>query len=416
MQKSKVKTKSGLYYGYVVVGAAFLVILMAYGIRTSFGIYFKPMIAEFDWTRGLTSGAVTLSLLVQGVWGIVMGRLNDRIGARWVATLCCFLLGLGLLLMSLTQNSWELYLFYGLIFGLGMGGVFVALLSTVARWFIRQRGLMTGVVMAGIGAGTLIYAPLNNWLIAGWGWRRSCTIVGGFIIVAGILASQLLRREPAGPDAKAKKEETPVKTEQKGYSLKEAIRTGQFWILMIVFACIGYCTFTITVHLVPHITDLGFSPASAANVLAVTGGLQSVGGIVLGILADRIRSKRVILIALLLATAPLFWLISMSTIPSFFAFAVIYSIGIGGGTAMESTVVAELFGLKSHGVILGAVSSGFTVGAAIGPFVTGYLFDVSGNYRLAFLVTAATGVAGLILALFLRDFTGRRGASRPSCL
>ena len=93
--KSYTASKNGpcFFYGYIVIIAAFVVMLLAYGVRTSFGVFFKPMATEFDWSRALTSGAVTLSMLIQGVWGIVMGRINDTIGSRWVITLCCFLLG-----------------------------------------------------------------------------------------------------------------------------------------------------------------------------------------------------------------------------------------------------------------------------------------------------------------------------------
>lgn len=399
-----------LFYGYVVVAIAFVIMLLAYGVRTSFGVFFKPMLAEFGWSRGLTSGAVTLSLLVQGVWGIVMGRVNDRIGSRWVASLCCLLLGSGLMLMSITGYSWQLYLFYGLIVGAGMGGVFVALVSTVARWFIKTRGTMTGIVLAGIGAGTLIVAPVSNWLISVHGWRLSYIIVGGVVLIVGVSISQFLRRDPAkaGLAAYGQAEVTRNSvSDVKGLSLKEAVRTGQFWMVSLIFACIGYCTFTITVHLVPHITDLGISTATAANIMAVTGVLQSMGGIVLGIAADKIGSKRVIAISLILVSAALFWLVPITTAIVFYLFGIVYSFGIGGGTAMESTATAELFGMKSHGVILGAISFGFTVGAAVGPLVTGYLFDLTGSYQLAFLICAAFGVIGFLLTALLRPIKNK---------
>jgi MFS family permease len=100
--------KSPFFYGYIVVIVAFLVMLLAYGIRSCFGVFFKPMLTEFEWTRALTSGAVTLSMMVQGLWGIFMGRVNDSFGSRWVITLCCFFLGVGFLLMSVTNNTWQL--------------------------------------------------------------------------------------------------------------------------------------------------------------------------------------------------------------------------------------------------------------------------------------------------------------------
>jgi MFS family permease len=122
----------------------------------------------------------------------------------------------------------------------------------------------------------------------------------------------------------------------------------------------------------------------------------------LGMAADKIGSRRVIAISLVLVSAALFWLVSIGAALVFYLFAAVYSFGIGGSTAMESTVTAELFGMKSHGVLLGAISFGFTAGAAIGPLVTGYLFDLTASYHLAFLICAASGVLGLILTIFLR--------------
>lgn len=400
------RNKSHFFYGYVVVIAAFVIMLLAYGIRNSFGVFFKPMATEFDWSRALTSGAVTLSMLVQGVWGIVMGRINDKIGSRWVITLCCFLLGLGFMLLSVTQYSWQLYLFYGVIIGLGMGGVFVALVSTVARWFMKRRGLMTGIVLAGIGAGTLIIAPVSNWLISAYAWRSSYLLIGGAVLIIGIAAAQFMRRDPAKmgltPDGRIEEKSPELPSDIKGPSLKEALLTRQFWMVGISFAFLGYCTFTITVHLVPHITDLGISAAAAAGILSVSGGVQSLGGIIMGILADRIGSRRIITISFAVVSAALFCLIPVTGVGLLYLLAVVYGFGIGGGTAMESTVVAELFGLKSHGVILGVISFGFTIGAAIGPLVTGYLFDRMGNYQTAFLVCAAMGVCGLLISAMLR--------------
>ncbi len=394
------------FYGYVVVASAFIVMLLAYGVRTSFGVFFKPMSTEFDWTRALTSGAVTVSMLTQGLWGIYMGRINDRIGSRWVITLCCFFLGVGFLLLSLTHYSWQLYVFYGLIVGVGMGGVFVALVSTVARWFVKKRGAMTGIVLAGIGVGTLTVAPLSNWLITAYGWRLSYIVVGGLVLVIGIGAAQFLKRDPTRmglvPYGQNERKEQIISTDARGLSFREAVFTRQFWMVAISFACLGYTTFTITVHLVPHITDLGISASIAAVILSVTGGVQSLGGEVMGIFADRIGSKRIILISFVLVSASLFWLVSLTAALLFFLFAVIYSYGIGGGTAMESTIVAELFGLKSHGLILGVISFGFTVGGAIGPVITGYLFDVTGSYQLGFLICGSLGIAGFILTALIR--------------
>ena len=126
-----------------------------------------------------------------------MGRLNDKLGPRLVMTICGIFLGLGVLLMSQVGGVWQLYLFYGVIIGIGMGGAFVALLSTVARWFVKRRGMMTGIVIAGVGLGQFIVPPIANWLISIYDWRMSYVILGSVVLVIGVLAAQFLRRDPA---------------------------------------------------------------------------------------------------------------------------------------------------------------------------------------------------------------------------
>ena len=148
---SEVKVR--FFYGYIVVVAAFCIMVVMWGTFHAFGIFFNPVLAEFGWTRAMTSGAFSLSLLVSGFSAIFMGRLTDRIGPRLVLALCGFLLGLGYLLISRVSAFWQLYLLYGVIIGIAMGGSWVPLMSTVARWFVARRSMMTGVVLAGLGTG-----------------------------------------------------------------------------------------------------------------------------------------------------------------------------------------------------------------------------------------------------------------------
>ena len=406
----------GFFYGYIVVAAAFCSMVAMYGTRSIFGVFFKPMLAEFGWTRALTSGALSLSMLVQGSLAAVMGGLSDRFGPRVVLTLSACLVGLGYLLMSRVDALWQLYLFYGVIIGVGMSGVLVPLLSTVARWFVARRNMMTGIVVAGIGISGLIAPPLSNWLVSAYDWRVSWIVLGVIVLVVGVLAAQFLKRNPAQmervPHDGNEGGEQVLKTGAGGFSPKEAVHTWQFWVVVAMFFCLGFCLFTILVHIVPHVTDLGISAASAANVLAIMGGAGIIGNIVLGGAGDRIGNRLVCLIGFILMVADLFWLVSVTEVWMFYLFAAILSFAIGGGTTAESPLVAALFGLKSHGLILGMVSFGFTIGGAVGPFLTGYIFDVTGSYRAAFLVCAAIGIVGLILTALLRPITGEQGKTK----
>ena len=398
------------FYGYIVVIAAFFIMVLMFGTRSTFGVFFKPTLNEVGWTRAQLSGAYAISVIVQGLLGIIMGGLTDRFGSRSVMTLCGFLLGLGYLLMSQINYVWQLYLFYAVIMGIGMGGSFVTPLSTVARWFVKKRGMMTGIVLAGLGTGTLIVPPVFNWLISIYGWRTSYIIMGIVALVMVILASQFLRRPPAqigqAPYGENKERDRELNLGARGLSFKEAIYTRQLWMTFVMYFCLGFCAITINVHIVPHVTDLGISPANAAFVLAVVGGVSAVGGITLGGVADRIGNRQVFIICFILISPSLFWLVAITELWMLYLFAIILGVGNGGGAMLESPLAAELFGMKSHGSIFGVLSCGFTIGAAVGPFLAGYIFDITGSYQLAFVVSAMVGVFGIILAAIIRPIKG----------
>lgn len=397
--------KTGFFYGYIVVVIALFILVVTFGTRFAFGVFFKPMLVEFGWTRAMTSGAFSLSMFMEGFLGIFMGGLNDRLGPRIVLTLCGFLLGLGYLLMSQVSAFWQLYLFYGVVIGTAMSGVWVPLLSTTARWFVKRRSMMTGIVATGAGIGTLIASPISNWLISAHEWRTSYIILGSIVLITVVVASQLLRRDPTqvgqAPYSENKGEEEGLQLGNPGFSLREALCTRQFWLIFILCFCVGFYILATMVHIVPHAIDLGIVAASAANILATIGGLVIVGRVLLGIAGDRIGNKRVIVICFVLMSAALFWLALSTNIWMFYVFAVTFGLGYGGIGASMSPLVAWLFGLRSHGLIFGVMALSYSIGGAIGPYLLGHIFDVTGSYRLAFLACAIIGVVSLILTALI---------------
>jgi MFS family permease len=395
------------FYGYIVVGAALLITAMTFGSYNSFGIFFEPVLTEFGWTKAIISGALSLSWIMQGVLGIVMGRLTDRFGPRLVLTICGFLVGLGYLLMSQIGAVWQLYLFYGVIIGSGMGGAWVPIVSTVARWFAKRRSLMTGIVLSGVSIGTLIGAPVTSRLISVYDWRMSYIIMGGIVLVVIVLAAQFLRRDPTQakqkPYSGSEGEKREPVSETHSFSPGEAVRTRQFWLTSGMFFCFGFCVYTIMAHIVLHAIGLGISSTSAANILAAIGGISIVGRIVLGSAGDRFGNRRVFIIGFILMAAALLWLVPSKEAWGLYLFAVVFGFAFGGCVTSESPLVAGLFGLSSHGLILGTINlPGFTFGAAVGPFIAGHISDITGSYQLAFIVCAAMSVAGLILTVLLR--------------
>ncbi len=400
------KSEPRFFYGYIVVMIAFFIMVVSRGLYNSFGVFFKPLLAEFGWTRAMTSGAFSMSMIMDGVLSIVMGGLTDRLGPRVILTFCGFLLGLGYLLMSQVSAVWQLYMFYGVVIGIGISGVWVPLLSTVSKWFVTRRSLVTGVVVAGVGIGTLVAPPLISRLITTYDWRLSYMILGSTVLVVLVLIAQLLKREPTQigrlPYGANEGKQQVLKSEAKAYSLKEAIYTSQFWVVLIMFFCIGFSLFATMVHIVPHAIELEISAVSAANLLSIIGGISILGSYVLGSVGDRIGNRKVFIICFVLMSAALFWLVPARTLWMLYLFAAVFGFAAGGEGAVESPLVAGLFGLSSHGLIYGVLHLGFTCGAAIGPFLMGYIFDTTASYQVAFLVCAVFSVLGLILAAVLR--------------
>jgi MFS family permease len=394
------------FYGYVVAGAAFLIVAIAYGSYNSFGVFFDSLITHFDSTRATISGALSLSWTVQGVFSIIMGRLTDRVGPRIVLSICGFLIGLGYLLMSRVGAVWQLYLFYGVIIGSGMGGSWVPIASTAARWFVKRRSLMTGIVLTGVGGGTLIVPPVASRLISAYDWPTSYLMLGSVVLVAIMLAAQLLRRDPnrteerpCGEDAAERQE---LASETHAFSLREAVHTRQFWLASGMFFCFGFSVYTIMAHIVLDAGGLGISRITAANVLAILGGLSIAGRIVLGSAADKFGNRQVFIIGFILMATALFWLVPNKELWGLYLFAAVFGFAFGGCAASESPLVAGLFGLSSHGLILGVMNLlGFTFGAAVGPLIAGQIFDATASYQLAFIVAGTVSIAGLILTVVL---------------
>ncbi|MFC1868299.1 MFS transporter [Thermodesulfobacteriota bacterium] len=400
----QVPAKDRFFYGYIIVIISFFILMAIIGLHSSFGIFFKPMIAELGWTRAITSGAFSLSMIMGGLLGIVMGGLNDRFGPRVVLTICGFLSGLGYLLMFQVHSVWQLYLFYGIIIGFG-SAVFVPLLSTVARWFVRRRSMMSGIVVAGSGVGMLFLPLMISRLIFAYGWRGSYLIFGIIIMVFVVLIAQFLKRDPeqVGQVAYGENNGTEEDLDRgtRAFSLKEALSTRQFWMLFVMLICFGFCFFSLQVHISPYITDLGISAKSAAKILAAIGGSSIIGQIALGSIGDKIGNRQAFLIGTVLIAVAIFWLMLANELWTFYLCAVILGLAFGNMSAQESPLIAWLFGLKSHGLILGFFAFSFTIGAAIGPVVFGYIFDVTGNYRFAFLLGAAISLINIILTILL---------------
>jgi MFS family permease len=407
------RTKHRFFYGYIIVAIAFIIHLISFSLYDSFGVFVNPLGNEFGWTRAMISGAYSLSFVLMGVMAIIMGILIDRRGPRMALTICGLCFGLGFILMSQTQTQWQLYLFYGAIVGIGMSGIWAPLLSLLARWFKERRGLITGIVIAGGGIGALAGPPVITRLIEISDWRTAFLILGSTALVIIVLAAQFLKRDPAlsgqSPYVSNEGKEQALESEISGFSLKEASATMQFWLVFSMLFCLAFFTFSVMVHIVPHAIDLEIQALTASSILAIIGGTSIIGNFVMGRVCDRIGPRYVFIISFILMAASLFWLAYAGELWGLYLFAVIFGFNHGGNATAQTPIIARLFGLSAVGSIFGAASFGFTIGGAMGPILTGYIYDVTLSYQLAFLVCGAVGVVGFILTAMLRPTKGLGG-------
>ncbi len=403
--------KPKFFYGYVVVLAAFCIMVMTGGIWVIFGVFFEPMLTEFGWTRAMLSGAVSLRIFLGALLGIAGGRLTDKFGPRPVVTAGVLFLGLGFFLMSRINTIWQLYLVFGLITGVGMSGLWVPVISTVSRWFVKRQGMMTGIVLSGASLGMIIMPPLATWLITTYGWRTSYIIIGLAAMIVIIPATQFVKRDPTQigqlPDGENRVKAESLGLPAKSLPLREAIHTRQFWTLCAVFGCLWFSAMAIWVHIVIHAIDLGISAISAANILVIMGGAGIAGRILIGSAADRIGYKPALLIGFTLMSASFLWLLVAKELWTFYLFAVLFGFGFSGLIVLQPALIARLFGLGSLGVIFGSVEFVSTILAIPSPIVAGYIFDIKDSYQLAFLILAGVSIIGLMLSLLLRPIDNK---------
>jgi len=403
--------KPRFFYGYIVVVAAFGIWLTAWGMQQTYGVFYKPILSEFGWTRAFTAGARSLNAGIVGLLGIVTGGLTDRIGPRRVVLIFASFLGLGFLLISQISTAWQFYVTYGLVVGIGLSAAAIPTMTTVARWFVKRRGLMTGLVQTGGSIGGAILAPVAGWLIITYGWRSAFLILGIIAVVLIILPGAFLRRDPSQmgllPYGASDRGEQAAKSKGKDstksrFSIRETLCTRRFWLLAIMLFSFGFTRTAIMVHIAAHVTDLGYSLLTGAKVISVISGASIAGRIGMGRVADIIGNRRTYMIGFVIIAASLFWVMVTGELWSLYLFAIAFGFSFGTLAVIRMPMIAEVFGLASLGTILGTLEFSSQIGAVVGPFLGGWLFDTTGEYVVAFLVSAVIAVIGLVSTILLK--------------
>jgi len=318
-------------------------------------------------------------------------------------TICGIILGLGYFLMTQLTSAWELYLYFGVFVAIGMTP-YIPLLSLVPQWFTTNRGRMNAIVLSGMGLGTMIVPAIASALISVWQWRSAYLVLSITTVIVMVAVSQFLK---GGPNLHVNDEERDpsigfTDPRNEGSTLREAVCTRQFVLVCLLYFSFLFCVVSITVHLVIHTIGLGIPATRAAFTLSLIGGACIVGMNVMGNIADRFSNKIGLGLSYSLMGLSLVWLIPSHSEWSFYLFSIAFGFAYGGMQVLFSPLVAELFGTRSHGVILAAGALIGSIGAAVGPIVAGYVFDSLGSYTIAFILCAMLAFAGLVSTLLLQ--------------
>jgi MFS family permease len=407
-----IKTRQSLYYGWILLAAVVFVVLAGSGIRAVFGVFIKPIEAEFGWTRQQLSGAAALSLFVLGAVGPAVGWLADIWGPRRVMLLAATTLGMGTILASFVGHLWQLYASAGVLMAIGAGGLSMATISTIAaRWFVARRGLILGILGGAMSAGQMLIVPLSMVIIHLYGWRSSFLWLGiGVLLEALPLILAFIRDDPKDMGLEPYGKGTPAgrvfggAPDERRVPVSEAMGIPAFWLLAITFFVCGYTSNGLVLtHLIPHAAEHGFSEMHAAQALGLMGAMNIVGTVLSGWICDRYGRKGPLAFYYGVRGLSLIFLLYVWNVPSLHIFAAIFGLNYISTVPPTTTMTANIFGRLSVGALSGWIFFSHQVGSAIGAWAGGAIFDATGSYSWAFLSAAVMAFMAAGLSLLIKE-------------
>jgi len=389
-----------IYYGWVIVAVAFVVFMISYGLRYSFSVFFPVILEEFKWSRAGTAGMFSLHIITYGLISPVSGRLADRFGPRRIIPIGATLMAVGMIVCSSASELWQFYLLYGIVVPIGICvSGWSQLAPTLARWFVSRRATAMGIASAGFALSFLL-SSLTAPLVLYVGWRGTFLVLGLLpIIVIAPLAITLVRSGPEDlgllpDDGKISDRPRTVRERPVDWTASEALKSRRFWLIFIVFFLVwGVGQSTILAHQVAFIRDLGYSEVVGALVLGLYGVVEVVGNLSSS-LADRFRRDIVFMAGSLGLMASIVLLMlaggGESGLWKLYAYSVLFGFSNGLVGPVLSAIPADLFQGRNFGGINGLLMLGFGVGGALGPWLGGLIFDLSGSYTLVFYMVLSS--------------------------
>lgn len=398
-------------YGWVMVALGAFMSCIAVGAMFSLAVFLREITAATGWSYTSVSGAMTLNFLAMGAAGFGWGALSDRIGPRSVVLAGAVLLGLGLFLASHAQSPLQFQLAFGLLVGIAVGSFFTPMIAAVMGWITEHRGLAVSLVSVGVGVAPMTMSPLAAWLITQMDWRAAQLLLAVLVWATLVPAALLVRRPPGGElDPRLRGDDGKSgdggKDHDKGegISLGNALRSAPFLVLALTFlACCAAHAGPIF-HTVSYAMTCGLAPIAAVTIYSVEGFAGLGGRLALGVLADRLGVKRVLIAGLLIQALAAGAFVYASRLGEFYAVAALFGFAYGGVMPLYAVLAREYFGQRNLGAVFGAAAMVSSLGMALGPALGGWIFDTFGRYTWMYLGSAAIGLGAVAMALAFPPF------------
>jgi len=405
-----------IFYGWFVVAAAFAVTLIGFGSAYTFSAFVDSLQRDFSASRGSVSLVFSLAGFLYFGLGMVSGPLADRWGSRRLCIAGMVLVGLGLCVASVARTLTQVYAAYGLGIGLGVGCSYVPAVGAVQRWFVRHRGLASGIAVSGIGVGTLVMPPLASYWVAALGWRHAYLALGVLAAVVGVGMSLLIENDPRdrglAPDGEVL-HPGDRGAPAVGFSVREAVRSRRFAGLYAACLICSFGIFVPFVHLVPYALDHGIARGSAVLLLGGVGVGSTAGRFLLGGVADSLgRELALLLMFAGMALTLLIWAVSTS-FWGLAVFALTYGVFYGGFVAILPALTMDYFGGRHVSSVIGLLYTSIAFGTLVGPSAAGYAFDLRHSYTLPILIGAGGNVIAALIMLGVAKWAAPR-VVRPS--
>ena len=401
------KTHSWQHYAWMTAISGALIIIACNNLQYLFGTFMTPIMERFEVTRTVASGVISARSFTMAGSAVIGGVLLDRIGLRRVVVIGIAFCGLGYLLAAFATETWQLYVLFGLLMGVGGGLTFSPLVAATTQWVGGKSTLANGVVLSGFGFAQILLPPLLTALFYSYGWQVCLLTLAGISWIGGLIAWSRLHDPPPNHlreimAASAGAESGTASGEPIGLTLRQAMSQRGYWIFILIYFANALSFQTVITHIVVRATDLGIAATAAAVILTVIGIPNTIGRLLVGLVANRVNQRLIVSLAFLLQAPIIFALVWITDLWVFYVVGAVYGLIYGAVQPLVPSLAVGYFGSRSLGSIIGSIHFAYVFGAMLGPIFAGIIFDLTGSYLTAFLVNASVLLLVFLASLALK--------------